>query len=365
MGQMVCRGSIILEATHMREQFNIIKFSHNPLFICIEVIFCGILIMLMWRLRVKSMLIRQNLLESLVKERTSEIENARLELIKFFENDRARYASIMVGDEYRSLLIDALNGFSDYAQIKGYQVRLRVDTRFQGVIYFAFEVVTINMSTAPIDLQQDVDDYVNHLRLADNLNNMPMLTDSIQHSRLVAALQTRFSYLRMQVDMLSMQNDFYKRLLEGWSISLGRGTSTIPSINFNISNNGGENMRDKYSIKNSQNVAQGQAAHSAVTGNSVQIGRTYTESTKQVDSLRELEAIVEASTLTEDIKASALRYLRNTQEEIVENTDPDVSKIGNWLIRTNSILRTAGATTGLLDKLGEVLTLFGLGPVSS
>lgn len=116
-------------------------------------------------------------------------------------------------------------------------------------------------------------------------------------------------------------------------------------------------MRDSYSIKNSQNVAQGKGAKAITECSSVHVGKTYSEKFKQIESLSDFEAAVDESSLPRDAKESVLNQLRNVREEITESASPNPTEIGNGLGQVYVALNAAGAASGLIDKFNQVLGL--------
>ena len=325
-------------------------FLHIPYLVGYAIL-ALLILFLISQLRNRFLLARQEHLQQLVQKHLQELEKAVIQGAKL------QYTFIDVDEEYKSLVVDALNGFSDYAKLKGYEVRLIINTNYSGKVGFKFETIKLGTFDLSSGVQRDVDEYINHLRSSDDLSNLPMLTDTVQHSRLVAALQTRFSYLRIQVNMLAIQSDFYKCIAEGWSGSPHRGFSIVPAISLNVTNIGEGNMRDSYSIKNSQNVAQGKGAKAITEGSSVHVGKTYSEKFKQIESLSDFEAAVDESSLPRDAKESVLNQLRNVREEITESASPNPTEIGNGLGQVYVALNAAGAASGLIDKFNQVLGL--------
>lgn len=183
-------------------------FLHIPYLVGYAIL-AILILFLISQLRNRFLLARQEHLQQLVQKHLQELEKAVIQGAKL------QYTFIDVDEKYKSLVVDALNGFSDYAKLKGYEVCLMINTNYSGKVGFKFETIKLGTFDLSSGVQRNVDEYINHLRSSDDLSNLPMLTDTVQHSRLVAALQTRFSYLRIQVNMLAIQSDFYKCIAEG------------------------------------------------------------------------------------------------------------------------------------------------------
>lgn len=265
-----------------------------------------------------------------------------------------------VHDDYKIMFADAMNGFSDFAKLKGYNVEFSLDTTLPGKVGIRFTILDSGVTVSTATVRKDVDDYIERLRSADDLSDMPMATNSIEHSRLVSALQGRFSYLRMQAEMRSTQADFYKRIINEWNEGSSRAISYATPVHIQLTNEGLKNMRDNYNAENSQNIAQGKGAKALTKGSTVLIGSTLTEKTKQVNALKELEGVIGEAQLPDETKQAAIRHVLNAREELEDSDNPNPDDIAKWLGRADTALKTAGAAAGLLEKAQGVFKMFGL-----
>jgi hypothetical protein len=270
------------------------------------------------------------------------------------------FVFIDVADEHKTLFTDAMNGFTDFAKFKGYNVELSLDTSSPGKVGIRFTILDFGVTVSTATVRKDVEEYVERLRTTDDLSNLPMVVNSVEHLRLQSALQARFSYLRTQADMLAFQMDFYRRIAHEWRAGPDRGISYASPVQIHLTNEGWRNMRDSYNAENSQNIAQGRGAKAITEGSTVVIGSTLTEKNKQLGSLRELETAIHQAQLPDDTKQAATRHVQNATEEMEDNARPNPDEVGKWLGRADSALKTAGAAAGLLEKLQGVLGMFGL-----
>jgi hypothetical protein len=195
------------------------------------------------------------------------------------EGQRGGFTFIEVADEYKTLFADAMNGFADFAKLKGYNVELSLDTSLPGKVGIRFTILDSGVTVSTATVRKDVDEYIERLRSADDLSDMPMAANSIEHGRLLSALQARFSYLRMQAETFAVQANFYKRIINEWDASTSRAISYASPVQIHLTNESSRNMRDSYNAKNSQNVAQGKGAKALTKGSTVLIGSTLTEKT--------------------------------------------------------------------------------------
>jgi hypothetical protein len=217
------------------------------------------------------------------------------------------YVFFDVADEHKALFADAMNGFGDFAKLKGYSVELSFDTSLPGKVGIRFTIVDSGVTVSTATVRKDVDEYIDRLRSSDDLSDMPMATNSVEHVRLASALQSRFSYLRAQAEMFAIQIEFYKRLMDEWKARPSGGIGYTSPVQIHLTNEGSRNMRDSYNAENSQNVAQGKQARALTKDSTVLIGSTLTEKNKQVSSLKKLEGEIRQAELPPTTKEAALK----------------------------------------------------------
>lgn len=273
--------------------------------------------------------------------------------------DGGGFVFVDVAEDKKTFFVDVMNGFSDFARLKGYEVELALDTRVPGKVGIRITILGFGVTVSTANVRNDIDEFINRVRSGDDLSDLPMTVDPVDHARLKSALQTRFAHLRAQAEMRAAQEEFYRAMSRDLRGATMRAVQHSPIL-INVNNEGALNMRDSYSAQNSQNVAQGDNARAITSGSKVLIGATHSERTKQVDTLRQLEQAIRQAQLPDDKKEAALRHVGNAREEIEDSPAPSPDSIGKWLGRANTALATAGTAAGLLEKLHEALKAFGL-----
>lgn len=276
------------------------------------------------------------------------------------EGQGGGFAFIEMLDEHKALFADAMNGFADFAKLKGYNVEFSLDTTSPGRVGIRFTILDSGVTVSTATVRRDVDEYIERLRSADDLSDMPIVDNLVEHGRLVSALQARFSFLRMQAEMLAIEANFYKRIVNEWNAGASRAVSYASPVQIHFTNEGSRNMRDSYNAENSQNVAQGKGAKALTKGSTVVLGSTHTETAEQINSLKELEAAIREAELPDETKQAAVRHVLNAREEIENSTNPNPDDVGKWLGRADTALKAAGAAAGLLEKVHAILGSFGL-----
>ncbi|WP_156180940.1 hypothetical protein [Desulfovibrio sp. TomC] len=265
-----------------------------------------------------------------------------------------------VRDELKSLFVDLFSGFPDYARIKGYNIDFSVDTSRFGKVGIRFTILDVGVTVSTDKVRADVDEYIQRVSASDDLSDMPITVDPIEHGRLQAVLQTRFAYLRAQVEIKTAQEQFYQQLIVELKDFGVRGIA-YPSLSINNYHKGIENMGDSYNASHSQGIAQGRGAKVAISESAINIGSTHSERSYRINSLKELEQTIHDSEIAPEVKQDSIRHLQNVREELEESTEPNPDVITKWLGKANLALTTAGAAASLMDKVKEVMGQFGIG----
>ena len=119
-------------------------------------------------------------------------------------------------------------------------------------------------------------------------------------------------------------------------------------------------MRDSFEANNSQNIAQGKGASATTSGSNIQIGNNHSERNQRIEALKDFLKDAEESDLPITIKGEVIRYIANAKEELETAPEPNPAEVGKWLDRADKTIGTVTAGVGLAEKLGGLLTLFGL-----
>lgn len=201
------------------------------------------------------------------------------------------YDFVQVADEYKTLFVDAMNGFTDYARLKGYAVQLSTDTSHPGKIGICFTILDSGITVSPIRVRKDVEEYVQKLRDDADLSDMPMAQTPEEHYRIVAALTKRFAHMSAQMDLHQFRADLMSNVLKDLKGTNLTGIGYQPAtqnLTLTLQNDGGRNtMRDNYSAENSQNIAQGKHAKATMKNSTIQIGSNHNERSKRIEALKE------------------------------------------------------------------------------
>lgn len=272
---------------------------------------------------------------------------------------------IQVDDRYKPIFLDAMNGFADYAKLKGYTVELSTDTSHSGKVGIRFTIVDVGVTVSTATVRKDVDEYIRKFKDGADLRDMPMPESSIEHLHLISAIEARFGYVKTQLEMHQVKNDFLTDLLAEVKRSGLTGIAYAPqpqmqTLQLTVQNEGGKNMGDSYRADNSQNIAQGKGASANTVNSAVQIGNNHNERHERIEALRDFAQAVRTSDLSETEKADVQRYITNASDELDHEKEPNPDQVEKWLKRAESTVATATAGAGLVEKLLPILAMFGL-----
>ena len=324
-----------------------------------------------FRLRYKILLAHQSRMEQAIESSTYELRIAHetirdnfrkqsLELEKFKNDFYKNYTFLSVEEQYKSIVVDVLNGFKDYAQLKGYQVKFIIDTNVEGKVGFRFEHLGPASDIKVNVMGRDLEEYIDSLGSGIMPPRMPVILDIITHNRLEAVLHQRFTSLQSQLRMLSTEIDFYRNFVEGIKASILGKITEQHHINLVINNQGIKKMRDSYSVSSSQNVAQGKGASASTDGSHVLVESSCNDYRQKALSLKQLEDELEEGVPDGNHKDLALRYTRSARKEFEEKAQPDTGLVVTWLQRVGESIRLAGAASDVVAGLDRVLHEFNI-----
>ncbi len=276
------------------------------------------------------------------------------------EAERGGFVFVSVKDEHKAIFSDAVSGFGEYARLKGYRVTLAIDNSAQGKVGFKFIIMDREVTDSTEKVRRDVNEYITKLKDSDDLGDMPIVTDPIEHEKLVSALKMRFSFIRHEMELHAIASETYKNMLMSMKEFTKGGIGYAPSSQSVEVYLGGRKMRDVFKAEKSPGAAVGKQNKVEIEGSTINVGSSISERNSQVESLKELTELVRASSLAEEDKHNVIRNLENAREEIEDNDKPQPDLIAKWLGKVKTILQTASAGAELMGSAKAVLALFGI-----
>ena len=240
--------------------------------------------------------------------------------------DRQAYSGFAffdVDEEYKAIFCDAIQGFGEYAKLKGYSISLAIDNSLPGKVGIKIVIIDAGVTVSTNTIKKDVDEYIKKMKTCDDLRDMPVVTDQIEHERLVSAITMRFTYLKHEAELHRMQSVAYQRMFEGVQRMAQNAISYSPpphqnvSIVLDSSRRGDNNMAgDTYKTEHSPGASVGIGNVAHIEGSSIIIWSSNEQRAQQATSVEALMELVKTSKLTESEKNTAVRHLENVQEEL-------------------------------------------------
>lgn len=261
-----------------------------------------------------------------------------------------------VSEEYKDLIIDALYGFSDYAKLKGYQVRLAIDGSVSGKVGIKIVVSAENIDGISRAIDTDISEYILGIREGRNFRDLPIVINAADHSRIVDALCSRFDYLETRIKQNQAQIITYERFLD----RLIPETQPMRNeITFEV--RGDLNMGDKYRVDRSPGAAVGKGNSVEISASSIIVGDRNEMKAEQLSKVRELIEEVRESQIDEKSKLKAIRHLESIDEEMNADESPDPGFIAKSLSRLKGVVEGASAGAELIEKINDLISVFSKG----
>ena len=272
------------------------------------------------------------------------------------------YVFVDVPDDYKSLLHDTLNGFEEFARLKGYRVSIAIDTSPPGKVGFRFTIVDQGVTVSTSAVRSDLDEYIERFKESGSFERLPMVIDPVEHERLEAALTSRFALIKNNADMYKAKAIFLEQLVQEMSKLRFGGVGYLPApptvIVNQVEQGSPQVTGSKYHVENSAGAAVGKGNSVVVEGSTISIGSTHSERQEQISGLNELIGLVARSDLGS--KDDAVRQLTNAREELADTEIPNPGLIARYLAKARDALALAEMGTSICQKANQVLGLFGV-----
>jgi hypothetical protein len=258
-------------------------------------------------------------------------------------------------DNQRPLFHDLLKGFEDYARLKGYSVSFSVDATFQNRIAFKFTIDDGVFGVGQERVRRDFAEYLEKLRDADSLEELPVVVSLEEHELLVTLLKNRINFLRHSYNLAQNAAEFYESLIRKAS-----HMPVFPSQQILLQTGGTLDSRS-YVARDSPRLIQGDRNELSdnSSDSSVHIGNSFNERGSQIEALRRLISALRSGDQGEG-SSTAIRSAERVKEELEDEARPDQSRIARWLARAKEALQLGSLGREAVDALKDVFEKFGL-----
>ena len=240
-----------------------------------------------------------------------------------------------LSEDQRPLFHDLLNGFEEFARLKGYAVSFSVDATFPNRIAFKFTIREGGISVEPQRVRKDFREYVARVQSGDDLDDIPVVISLDEHELLVTALRNRLSFIQHTYQLQKNVLGFYDKLLDRHG-----SVAALPTPNV-VVQTGGSIDSKTYSAVNSPRLIQGDASsvEEGSSSISIRIGQSFNERAEQVAGLEKLVALVRReSSLAEEHREVVTRELNKVLDELQSEQQPSPSRIKRWLTHAQTVV---------------------------
>src|SRR5215469_4334725 len=93
------------------------------------------------------------------------------------ERANAGFAYFAVPEPHKAAFADAMQGFAEYAKLKGYNVAIAIDSTVRGKVGIKFEISDSGITVSTERAKSDFHEYVEKVLESDDLADMPIITD--------------------------------------------------------------------------------------------------------------------------------------------------------------------------------------------
>lgn len=274
------------------------------------------------------------------------------------DRDTSGYIVLNLPEDHRSLFIDLLKGFEDFARLRGYEVRFSFDSQTPNQVAFKFVIGRSGLTVSTDQVKQDFNDYIDRLRRGDALDDIPVVLTPEQHDLLLTTMKNRINFLQHNYKLTTNTVEYYERLL--------MRTGAIPSAftqapSFFVQTGGISNSRSIIAGHSPQ-IVQGDTsgAVSQSHDESVYIANSFNQRQEQISKLTELIEALKAAPQEGSQAEKAVINLEKVKDELTEEPQPDPNRIRRWLERTKNCIEIMKLGKETLELAKSVYTSFNL-----
>jgi hypothetical protein len=289
-----------------------------------------------------------------VEAKRSQTSSATPEGPKF---DPSGYIIINLSESQKSLFLDLLKGFEEYAALKGYKISFSYDGSMPNRVAFKFTIIEGGISVSTEKVRQDLNDYIKKVKNGESFDDIEIVVPPEQHHIVLMILKNRLAFLQQTYSTQQNALQLYESLIK----TFGSGFSH-PTAQFYIQGSGTQDA-SRYSTINSQQIAQGRNIRLIDTTalQSINIGCTFNDRKAIVEAIDYLISQLQSEMGDSKNAASeAMRLFSKTKDELTEEEQPDNSRIKRYLERAKQIFSTASFAKEAVDAFKELLRIFNL-----
>ena len=267
------------------------------------------------------------------------------------------YIILNLKEDQKSIFLDLLRGFEEFAELKGYKISFSYDGSMSNRVAFKFTILEGGISVSEEKVRQDLKEYINKVQKGDSFDDIDIMVPPEHHHITMMKLKNRLSFLQQTYATQKNALQLYDRLIKTFGTPFNP-----PSTQFYIQGSGSQEA-GIYSAVASQQVAQGRDIKliDNVANQNINIGSTYEERKELIDTLGSIiYKLYKEQDETEKEASEAARQLNKAKDELSEEEKPDPSRIKRYLEKAKQLFSTASFAKETIDAFKDLLAMFNI-----
>lgn len=251
-------------------------------------------------------------------------------------NDYGGYIALDLPNHQRGIFQDLFKGFEDFAELRGYSIAFSVDNSVPNKVSFKFTIQDTGVIFSPQTVWDDLKDYLERIKNGDNLDNLPIFIPTEKHKLVLTTLKNRINFLKSNYHLQKNVNEFYEGLIDKFNTP-NSGIATLPPLFLDTEKS---KTSDQVLLHNTPKDIE----FEDITGleSRIDIGQSFVDRKKQVEDLEEfIDTIKRDDSVGDKKKEKLVLNLEKVKSEIVEESEPDKTKVKKWLEKAKSIFDDA------------------------
>ncbi len=302
------------------------------------------------------------------KNREREFELKRIELDAKLKPDSksesekptftpSGYIILNLKENQKSIFLDLLRGFEEFAELKGYKISFSYDGSLSNRVAFKFTIIEGGISVSEEKVRQDLKEYINKVQKGDSFDDIDIIVPPEHHHMTMMKLKNRLSFLQQTYATQKNALQLYERLIKIFGSPLN-----TPTTQFYIQGSGSQDA-PIYSAVGSQQVAQGRDIQliDNVANQNMNLGSTFEERKEIIDTLQNIiyKLYNEKDETNEDARET-IRQLNRAKEELCDEEKPDPYRVKRYLEKAKQLFSTASFAKETIDSFKDLLAMFNI-----
>jgi len=260
------------------------------------------------------------------------------------------YIVLDLPEDHRSLFVDLLKGFEEFAALKGYRVAFSFDAQSTDRVAFKFTITDSGISVSTNQVRRDFEDYIKRVKTGECLDDLPVVLSPAQHDLILTTMKNRINFLQHNYNLVRNSVEYYERLLRS---SVGNPFGHLPAV---LVQTGGTLDSRSYVASKSPQVIQGDSNREILqeADQSIYIASSFNERAAQVEGLEKLIQL-----LSRHAEAgAAVANLNKIKDEITDEASPNSRRIWKWLERAKLSMEATKLSAEIIEAAKGVYSSF-------